>query len=147
MQENELILAELRTISSWAAMNKKVTKWSLIFLAIFIPSMIVLGTLLEKNLGKEVKGIRTREEETWYDVNWSISNGSPSEAIRIGEKLISRTPLYPEGHRALGHAYLAAGKVEKALEHFAEAFRLLPSKENEELVDALEKRMKSDNRM
>jgi len=42
----------------------------------------------------------------------------------------------------LAGAYLAAGKIEKAREHYAEAFRLFPSEENEKLLIAIEKRSK-----
>ncbi len=39
--------------------------------------------------------------------------------IELGEKLIAKTPLYPDGHRRLAVAYLAAGRIENASEHYA----------------------------
>ena len=86
MNDNEAIFAELRKISAWTDLQRKMTKWSLIL----------------------------------------------------------KTPQYPEAHRRLAGAYLAAGKVEKASEHYAEAFRLFPSEENEKLLMAIERRSKAE---
>jgi hypothetical protein len=40
-------------------------------------------------------------------------------------------------------AYLAAGNLERAREHYAEVFRLFSSEENEKLLSAIEKRIKA----
>ena len=56
-----------------------------------------------------------------------------------------KTPLYPEAHRRLAGAYLAAGDIEKARQHYAEAFRLFPSEENEKLLAAIDRRIKAEN--
>jgi Flp pilus assembly protein TadD len=50
-----------------------------------------------------------------------------------------------EAKRRLAGAYLAAGNIEEARNHYREAFRLFPSEENEKLVTAMEKRRKADN--
>ena len=46
MNDNELILAELRKISAWADMQRKTTKWSLIALVIFLPAMALFGVVM-----------------------------------------------------------------------------------------------------
>lgn len=73
-----------------------------------------------------------------------IRLGDFEKAIAIGEELILKTPQYPEAHERLARAYLAAGNLEKAKEHYAEAFRLFSSEENEKLLSAIEKRVKAD---
>ena len=55
------------------------------------------------------------------------------------------TSQYPEGHQRLASAYLAAGKTEQALQHYAQAFQLFPSEENEKLLIAIDKRIKQGN--
>jgi tetratricopeptide (TPR) repeat protein len=147
MKDDEVILAELRKISAWADLQRRMTRWSLIFLAVFIPAMILLVVLLERRLGAELESIGAGETQTpdWYDVDQSVRRGDFDKAIQIGEKLILKTPHYPEAHRRLAGAYLAAGDVEKARRYYAEAFRLFPSEENEKSLAAMDRRMKAVN--
>ena len=148
MNDNETILAELRKIGAWADMQRKITKWSFIAVGVFIPALIVVGIVMEKRLNTSLDDIRAPdkpETTTWSDVDWNIRRAKLDEAIRIGEELIQRTPQYPEGHARLASAYLAAGKIEPAREHYAQAFRLFPSEENQRLLTAIDKRMKDGN--
>ncbi|NMC82728.1 MAG: tetratricopeptide repeat protein [Armatimonadetes bacterium] len=144
MNNDEAILTELRRISAWADIQRKVTKWSLIFVAVFIPAMIIIGILVERRVTTELESVVSEETPDWYDVDGSIRKCDLDKAIQIGEKLITKTPLYPEAHRRLAGAYLAAGSLEKARQHYAEAFRLFPSEENERALAAIERRMKAE---
>jgi len=144
MNDNESILAELRKISAWADMQRKMTKWSLIFVAIFFPAMIVFSVLMEHRVTKKIED--TTEEPDWYNVDQNVRRGDFDTAMRIGEELILKTPQYPDAHRRLAGVYLAAGKIEKAKEHYAEAFRLFPSEENGKLLAAIEARINAESR-
>src|SRR2546426_12144 len=110
MNDNESILAELRRIGAWADMQRKITKWSFIVMAVLIPAMIVFGIVIVKR-----------------------------EAASMENTL---SPQKPEGHQRLASAYLAAGKAEQARQHYAQAFQLFPSEENEKLLIAIDKRIK-----
>jgi tetratricopeptide (TPR) repeat protein len=143
MNDNEPILAELRKIAAWADMQRKMTKWSLIVVAIFIPAMIVFAALMEHRVTKRIED--TAEKPDWYCVDQNVRLGDFDKAIQIGEELILKTPQYPDAHRRLAGVYLAAGKIEKAREHYAEAFRLFPSEDNEKLLIAMEKRSKAES--
>jgi tetratricopeptide (TPR) repeat protein len=145
MNDNETILAELRKIGAWADMQRKITKWSFIAIAAFIPAMVVLGIVMEKRLNKSLQDVSPHdktEKPTWSDVDWNIRRGNLDEAIRIGEELIQKAPQYPEGHLRLAAAYLAAGTIHKAREHYVQAFHLFPSEENEKLLLAIDRRIK-----
>jgi tetratricopeptide (TPR) repeat protein len=93
----------------------------------------------------KLESVGFEETPDWYDVDQSVRRGDFDKAIQIGEKLIVKTPLYPEAHRRLAGAYLAAGDLEKARQHYAEAFRLFPSDENEKSLAAIDRRLKSGN--
>src|SRR6267378_5249209 len=145
MNDNETILAELRKIGAWADMQRKITKWSFIVIAALIPAMIIFGIVMEKRLTTSMGDSPPHEKPekpAWSDVDWNIRRADLDEAIRIGEELIQRTPQYPEGHHRLASAYLAAGKTEQAREHYARAFHLFPSEENEKLLIAINRRIK-----
>ena len=146
MNNDEAILAELRKISAWADMQRKVTKRSFIFIAVFVPALIIFAIVMEKRLDTSLEEVRApdkAEKPVWSDVGWKTRRGDFEEAIRIGEELLKKTPQYPEGHHLLASAYLAAGKVEQAREHYAQAFRLFPSEENEKMLIAIDKRRNS----
>ena len=141
---NDEILAELRKISAWADVQSKMTKWSLIFLAVFVPVVIGVFILLDQHLKTNVERTLAPQRSDWYDVDRNVRLGDFEKAIAIGEELTLKTPQYPEAHERLARAFLAAGNLEKAKEHYAEAFRLFPSEENEKLLGAIEKRVKAD---
>ena len=139
--DNEAVLVELRRISAWADVQRKTTRGSLIFAAVFIPALIVFGILLERQVSStNVESTTPPEKPGWYDMDRNVRSGEFDKAIAIGEELLLKTPQYPEAHKRLAGAYLAVGNLEKAREHYAEAFRLFPSEENEKLLLALDKR-------
>jgi tetratricopeptide (TPR) repeat protein len=145
MNDDESILAELRKISAWADMQRKITKWWFIAVAILVPAMIAFAIIMENRLNtglEHVQSPKKAEDLTWYDVDSNIRHAKLDEAIRIGEELMARMPYYVEGHQRLASAYLAAGKINQAKEHYEQAYRLFPSQENEKLLIAMEKRIK-----
>jgi tetratricopeptide (TPR) repeat protein len=145
MNDTESILAELRKISAWADVQRKMTKWALICVAVFIPVMIVIGIVVEHNVKSSFDEMMPQPTKDWYNVDGNIRTGEFDKAIQIGEELIVKTPQWPEAHRRLAGAYLAAGKIEGAKKHYAEAFRLFPSEENEKLLMAIQKRSMTEH--
>lgn len=148
MNDSESILAELRKIVAWVEMQRKITKWSVIaagiFVCVFIPALIVFGVVMDQRMTNRIRNIDIPEKPDWYDVDRYIRCGNLDEAIRIGEELIQKSPQWPEGHRRLATAYLVAGNLREAREHFSEAVRLFPSEENEKLLAAIDKRINLD---
>jgi tetratricopeptide (TPR) repeat protein len=146
VNDNDAVLAELKKISAWADMQRKTTKWSLIFVAVFLPLMIVFSFVMDNRMKSSLQDLRNPPEElTWYDVDRNVCLGDLNKAVELGEKLIEKTPLYPDGHRRLAAAYLAAGQIEKAKQHYQEAHRLFPSKENQAALEAVEQRIKEQS--
>jgi len=144
MNENEEILVELKKISAWADVQRRITKWSVILLAVFIPGAIGIGILVEQRLRTNLESNASPRQPDWYDVEQNIRLGDFEKATAMGEELILKTPQYPDAHKRLAGAYLASGNLEKAKEHYAEAFRLFPSEENEKLLGTIEKRIRAD---
>jgi tetratricopeptide (TPR) repeat protein len=142
MNDNEPILAELRKISAWVDFQRKMIRWSLIGVGFTILAGIAVGFITDHEIKKDLS---PNEKPDWYQVDQNVRTGDFDEAIRIGEELTQKTPQYPEAHRRLAGAYLAAGKIGKAREHYAEAFRLFPSEENEKLVLTIDKRIQAEN--
>ena len=142
MNNDELILAELRKISSWADKQRKLQKWATVIVAVFIPAMVIFGvimTYLEST--REIKAV---EKHDWYDVDQNIRACNLSEPMRIDEELIQKTLEYPKGHYQLASAYVAAGKLKEARAHFAEAARLFPCEEYEKMLIAIDKRIATE---
>ena len=55
MNDNESILAELRKIAAWADMQRKTTRWALIFAAVFFPAMVIFGVVMEHRMTKKIE--------------------------------------------------------------------------------------------
>jgi tetratricopeptide (TPR) repeat protein len=145
MNDNEQILAELRKISASADRQRKMTKWSLIFLAVFVPGMILFAVVMAHMEKTSREAAAAAEKPDWYDVDRNIRLCKLAEAIRIGEELIQKTPQYPGGHYRLAAAYVASGKIKEAKAHYEEAFRLFPCEEYEKLLVAINKRIKEES--
>ena len=144
MNLDEAILTELKKLSAYADMQRKIAKWTFIFMGVSIPALIIFAIIMDSRLNTSSDDNRPsarKENPTWTDVDWRIRRGEPDEAIRIGEDLIQRAPQYPDGHRLLASAYLAAGKVEQAKEHYLQAFELFPSEEHQRLLAAINRRI------
>jgi tetratricopeptide (TPR) repeat protein len=141
---NDEVLAELRKISAWADQQRKRAKWSVIFLVGFVAVVVGVFLLLDRHAQTDVDINPPPHQVDWYDVERNVRLGEFEKAIAIGEELMVKTPQSPEAQQRLAKAYLAAGNVEKAKEHYAEAVRLFPSEENEKLLSAIEKRIKAE---
>ena len=125
-------------------MQRRVTKWSLIFVAVFIPAMITFAVVMENRLKRTIDDIKVPDEHSWYDVDRNLRDCKLDEAIRIGQELIAKTPFSPDGHIRLANAYLTAGDVTNARAHYGEAVRLFPSEDNRALLNALNTRIEQD---
>ena len=144
MNDNEAILVELRKISAWAERQRKVTKWSLVFLAVFIPALVGFTIMMEQRVSAKFEDTAPSQKPDWYEVERNARLGDFDKATGMGEELIVKTPQSPDAHKRLAGAYLAAGKLDKAREHYAEAFRLFPSEENEKQLTAIDKRISAE---
>jgi hypothetical protein len=139
----EEMLVELKKISAWADLQRKLTKWSFVIMAMVIFLLVGVGIMWEQRLNRTVDRVASPGSD-WVDVERNLRSGDFDKAIALGESLLQQTPQYPEAHQRLAGAYLAAGKIDKAREHYAEAFRLFPSEQNEKLLDAIERRASAD---
>jgi len=147
MDDNEQILAELRKISGWADMQRKITRWTFVVIAVAVPLIAVVGFVLCTRVDRSLAYLQATpraEEVTWSEFDRSMRRSDMEEAVRIGEILIQKAPQYSEGHHRLALAYLAAGKMEKAKEHFDRAYQLFPSEENGSILNAIQRRLDAE---
>ena len=147
MNDDEPILVELRKISGWIDAQRKIAKWSIIGAGVLVFLMIVGAVLLERQVTANLEGIVSEPSLDWYVVEHDARAGEFEKAIQNGEELIAMTPESHNAHRRLGGVYLAAGEIEEARGHYSEAFRLFPSKENEELLIAIGKRIEAQGQL
>lgn len=139
------VLAELRKISAWADSQRKMTQWLLALLAGLVAIAIVILIVIDRLPNPKPGSNPSPQATDWNEVDRNVRIGDFDKAIASGEELILKMPQDAEAHERLARAYLAAGKLDKSKEHFAEAFRLFPSEENEKLLSAIEKRIRAES--
>jgi hypothetical protein len=144
MNDTEAILAELRKISAWAEMQRKLARRTLVGLAILVPVMIILFAFLGLNIIPSVSDSTSHLKFDWYDVDQKARAGDLAKAVGMGEQLALKEPQSPEVHRRLADVYLAAGKLQEAREQYAEARRLFPTEQNSALLMAIDQRIKDE---
>ena len=111
MNDNEAILVELRKISAWAELQRKMSRWALNFCCDLF-SVIDPFQLCDDH---EIKTtIAQVDAASWYDADRNVRSGDYAKALQIGEDLIKKTAQDPDAHRRLANAYLAAGKIDKS---------------------------------
>ena len=139
--ENEM-LSHIEKIAAWADTQRKMSKWAMIFVSIFVPAVVVLIVAVEwhSNRGTET----VKKPDSWSYVSRAITEGDLEKAIRIGKDMIQKTPDYEYGHYRLAYIYLSAGNLEQSRHHFEEAYRIFPSEENKKCLDAINKRIEQD---
>ncbi|SRR5258708_38694257 len=144
MSDTEAILVELRKISAYTDMQRKVAKRALIGLVIFTVVVVGAFTLFIPEI--EVMGGRSASHPAfdWYDVDRYARAGDYAVAVNMAEQLVLKTPQAPDAHRRMADVYLSAGKLQKAREQYVEARRLFPSEQNDDLVKAMDKRLSDE---
>ncbi len=141
MNNDEAILIELRKISSFSELQRKWMRYSLVFAAAFCPLILGFMILVPKWAESKMRETFPESSSDWYDVSRNTQLGSFETAIEIGEALLLKTPDYPHAHTTLAGAYLAAGQLEQAHNHYEEAARLFPSSHNKDNLSAITERL------
>jgi cytochrome c-type biogenesis protein CcmH/NrfG len=141
--DHDELLTEVRKVAAWADMQRKVTKWTLVFVVLFMPTMIAFFFFMNQLAEKAVR--ETSEPKvSWGEMYEAASQGRMAKALQIGHTMIGKVPGDPEGHCDLAFVYLKAGNLDQALRHFEEAYRLFPSERNLENLRAMRQRIKAE---
>jgi hypothetical protein len=137
------VLAELQKIVAFFIWQKKLTNRMLIGVAVFIVLGILVAIIAERRVTKELSEsvLPTATAASWGEVDRAMREGDLGKAAERGEAMITKMPGYPIGHEKLGIVYVSAGDLKKAEQHFAEAYRLLPTEANRQNLEAIRKRI------
>ncbi|HEY5915275.1 MAG TPA: hypothetical protein VJA21_32235, partial [Verrucomicrobiae bacterium] len=111
--------------------------------AVFLVFGILAAIIAERRVDKELSEpvLPTATAASWGEVDRAVREGDLGKAAERGEAMIVKMPGYPGGHEKLGIVYLSAGNLKKGEEHFAEAYRLLPTESNRQNLEAIRKRI------
>ena len=139
--ENEM-LAHIEKIAAWADTQRKMSKWMMIFMATFIPLVVLIAVVAESRINNDTDEVE--KPEAWSSVSRAVTKGDLEEAIRVGKIMLQKTPDYEYGHYRLAYIYLSAGNLEQSRHHFEEVYRIFPSEENKKGLEAINKRIKQE---
>ncbi len=86
-----------------------------------------------------------RQTETWGSVHTALDNFQYDKAADIAQRLIEKNPNYYYGYAVLGHIALERNRLKEAEGYFARAYELFPTDDNEQKLQAVQKRLAADN--
>ena len=143
------LMLEIRKISAWAELNRRILKWSAILV---IPFMVVFFVLVFFSTQRTMRTAREltswrpappAQRGIWGQVDALLAEGRLEGAIGAAERLVEKVPGYAAGHEKLGELYLAKGNLPNAADQYREAWRLFPSESYRQSVEAVERRIKA----
>ena len=86
-----------------------------------------------------------KQTETWGSVNTALDNFQYDKATDIAQRLIEKNPNYYYGYAVLGHIALERSRLKEAEGYSARAYELFPTDDNEQKVQAVQKRLAAEN--
>jgi cytochrome c-type biogenesis protein CcmH/NrfG len=132
---NLRILSELRLLRQSSNFALVVCAVLVVGVAIYLP--LRYGSLSSRQPAQT-------QTDSWEAVRTAIDHIDYDKASAIAERILKRYPNDYYGYSYLGSIALAADRIEEAERHFARAYELLPSEENEKMLRAVRKRIESE---
>lgn len=83
-------------------------------------------------------------QSSWSEVRCLIDRQEFKRAFAIAERLVAQAPRYHYGHAVLGQLFLAVNDIKNAEIQYSMAYDLFPSREAEETLQALRKRLAAE---
>ena len=135
---NQQILTELRTL-------RKINQ------AMAIVSTVALLTLLAFYLWfrfhsyPSLAASTRNQGDTWESVRSAMDHFEYDRASGIAQRIVQKNPNDYYGYAYLGNIALATGKIKDAENYYAHTVELLPSEQNEKMLEAIRKRLTREN--
>lgn len=85
-----------------------------------------------------------RKSDTWNSASAAMNKFDYDEAAAIVQRLIDKNPNYYYGYSFLGSIALEKNDLREAEKHFARAYELFPTAENEQRLQGVRKRLAAE---
>lgn len=82
-----------------------------------------------------------RQMDSWATVRSAIDRFDFDKAYGTAQRIVSRYPSNYYGHTFLGSISVATGRFHDAEHHYRRAYEMLPSEENEKMLQAVRRRL------
>ena len=130
------ILDQLKKVSSKIENNKAI-------LVLLIAGFVVYA--MYQFYSSPTSSRAQGQTETWGSVHTALDNFQYDKAADIAQRLIEKNPNYYYGYAVLGHIALERNRLKEAEGYFARAYELFPTDDNEQKLQAVQKRLAADN--
>ena len=134
---NQRILSELRLL-------RRSSNFALVVSAILVGVVVLVIYLPVRYRSLSSRSPPQTQTDSWEAVRTAIDHIDYDKGSAIAERILKRYPNDYYGYSYLGAIALAADRIEEAEKHFARAYELLPSEENEKMLRAVRKRIESE---
>jgi cytochrome c-type biogenesis protein CcmH/NrfG len=126
---NEQVLKELRRLRRGCEIT---------YVILFL---ILAGVGFAIYAGAKAKAQREKRTESWGTVRAAMDRFDYDKAYEIAQRIVAKYPSNYFGHTYLGSISIATGHFQNAERHYGRAYELLPSEENEKILQAVRKRL------
>ena len=137
-QTEQQILELLQKISHYVDKQRKVQKFSWIFVAV-LP--LIVGVAIAIDIGQDTKAkeiaaqIDPRDSWDWYEVNKDQEHGQHELALKKAKHILSNSPHSSYANKSIGKLYVRLGRVKEAIPFYQKAYELWPCEENKKTLD------------
>ena len=131
------ILDELKKLRSKVETNTTLVVLLFVGLAFYI--------FIELKSSSAPARSRQSQTETWRSASTAMDNMDYDKATEIAQRLTDKNPTYYYGYSYLGYIALERNHLKEAEGYFARAYELFPTKDNEERLQAVRKRLEVEH--
>ena len=140
-EREDRLLADVRKISEWADGQKKIQKWVLLFLPIFI---LFGGFLSYREHKKRMETVQMPEQDSCRAIENAMDEFKYDKAAGMAQRLSIKYPNDTCGFYYLGRVSLVTGHLKEAEKNYLRTYELFPSENSEKTLQALRKRMRAE---
>jgi tetratricopeptide (TPR) repeat protein len=129
-------------IGEFTSLRKKIEGYMNVVLIVVV---LLAASSIYQNHFFSARNRSGGEEESWRSASNAMDRREFDKAAAIAQRLIDKNPTYYYGYSFLGYLDLERNQLNEAEKHFGRAYELLPTRGNEEVLQAVRKRLAAEN--
>jgi cytochrome c-type biogenesis protein CcmH/NrfG len=128
-------------LQEFKSLRKKIEANATVVLVVII---ILAASSIYQNHFSSARNRDRRQEDNWRSASNEMDMLEFDKAAAIVQRLIDKNPNYYYGYSFLGYIALQKNELKEAEKQFARAYQLFPTSDNEQKLQAVQKRLAAE---